>query len=639
MLVWSQPFVHTVIVSAEAMVAMAAKTERTGNSGLVRFISGFRGELDDIRVVGAPWFARGKSGHCGVTAETITVCLDGSCDYTDIQEAIDASANFDVIEIAAGTYEPVKTIAISGVAITVRGAVDRDGNPTTIIDGQGAIRVLECAWLLSPEIENLVVTGGQASRGGGLYCHLGAKPTFRNCVFLENSASFYGGGIACLGNTTEYETSPTFEGCRLIGNTAFFGGGLDCEGPECSPIFTDCIFEMNSASERGGGLNCFDQSDPRLISCVFRENTAFGLGGGVFSEVSSMPILNDTILCGNSPSQIHGPFAEEGDNCIAFSCVDDDANGLPDKCDENGRGTLLVPSEYATVASAIAAAGDTDVIEIESGTYNSASTLNPQGKSITLRGAIDSAGIPTTVISGQGTHRVFQCTSGEQADTVFENLVITGGQATNGGGMFCEFSSPTLNNCVFRENASTYGGGLSCQESDPTLNDCVFRSNSALEGAGLRCFLSGPTLNRCLFEENVADFNGGAMLAHFGSRLELNDCVVEGNSAMLAGGGIYTSNKTSSSALADTRVCGNTPEQLYGAFTDQGGNCVRGSCGACQVSCTGDLDLDGQVNGEDLGLFLAEWGACAGCAADFNADGFVNGEDLGVFLVAWGPCS
>ena len=95
-----------------------------------------------------------------VTAETITVCLDGSCDYTDIQEAIDASANFDVIEIAAGTYEPVKTIAISGVAITVRGAVDRDGNPTTIIDGQGAIRVLECAWLLSPEIENLVVTGG-----------------------------------------------------------------------------------------------------------------------------------------------------------------------------------------------------------------------------------------------------------------------------------------------------------------------------------------------------------------------------------------------------------------------------------------------------------------------------------------------
>ena len=37
-------------------------------------------------------------------AETITVCLDGSCDYTDIQEAINAASDGDVIEIAAGTY-------------------------------------------------------------------------------------------------------------------------------------------------------------------------------------------------------------------------------------------------------------------------------------------------------------------------------------------------------------------------------------------------------------------------------------------------------------------------------------------------------------------------------------------------------
>ena len=45
-------------------MAMAAKAERTGSRELVRFISGFRGELDSISVVGAPWFASGKSGHC-----------------------------------------------------------------------------------------------------------------------------------------------------------------------------------------------------------------------------------------------------------------------------------------------------------------------------------------------------------------------------------------------------------------------------------------------------------------------------------------------------------------------------------------------------------------------------------------------
>ena len=70
-------------------------------------------------------------------AETITVCLDGSCDYTDIQEAIDAANDGDVIEIAAGTYYPEETITtpLHG-AKTLRGSVDKNGYPTTIIDGQ-----------------------------------------------------------------------------------------------------------------------------------------------------------------------------------------------------------------------------------------------------------------------------------------------------------------------------------------------------------------------------------------------------------------------------------------------------------------------------------------------------------------------
>ena len=52
-----------------------------------------------------------------------------------------------------------------------------------------------------------------------------------------------------------------------------------------------------------------------------------------------------------------------------------------------------------------------------------------------------------------------------------------------------------------------------------------------------------------------------------------------------------------------------------------------------------DFNSDGQVNGQDLGVFLAEWGECADCAADLNSDGFVDGGDLGAFLVAWGDCA
>jgi len=50
-----------------------------------------------------------------------------------------------------------------------------------------------------------------------------------------------------------------------------------------------------------------------------------------------------------------------------------------------------------------------------------------------------------------------------------------------------------------------------------------------------------------------------------------------------------------------------------------------------------DLDGDGAVNGVDLGLLLASWGACPPppCAADLNNDGVVDAADLGLLLAGW----
>ena len=51
-----------------------------------------------------------------------------------------------------------------------------------------------------------------------------------------------------------------------------------------------------------------------------------------------------------------------------------------------------------------------------------------------------------------------------------------------------------------------------------------------------------------------------------------------------------------------------------------------------------DLNADGLVNGEDIGLLLASWGPCppdSSCPADANDDGFVDGGDMGILLVEW----
>ena len=81
------------------------------------------------------------------SAETISVCLDGSCDYTNIQEAINAAIDGDVMEIAAGPYAPLATIDTNGKAVTVRGVAGKgkDDAPATVIDGQDSIRVLRCS--------------------------------------------------------------------------------------------------------------------------------------------------------------------------------------------------------------------------------------------------------------------------------------------------------------------------------------------------------------------------------------------------------------------------------------------------------------------------------------------------------------
>jgi len=60
---------------------------------------------------------------------------------------------------------------------------------------------------------------------------------------------------------------------------------------------------------------------------------------------------------------------------------------------------------------------------------------------------------------------------------------------------------------------------------------------------------------------------------------------------------------------------------------------------ACEDTppCVGDLNGDGSVGGDDLGLLLAVFGT-SDAAADLDGDGNVGGGDLGLILSGWGLC-
>lgn len=153
-------------------------------------------------------------------ADTITVCLDGSCDFTDIQAAINASQNGDVIEIAAGTYYPAATLSISGKSISLQGAVDAEGVPLTVLDGMGQRRLVVIidagvggTLLQGLHIRNGVGVGGQ---GSGVLSQ-GSAVTIGNCKF---EAGVGGSAVRTTNGAISVENS------QFVGNSGSNSGGL-----------------------------------------------------------------------------------------------------------------------------------------------------------------------------------------------------------------------------------------------------------------------------------------------------------------------------------------------------------------------------------------------------------------------------
>lgn len=251
-----------------------------------------------------------------VSADTITVCLDGTCDFTDPVAAAAVAVDGDVIEIAAGTYLLEAPVGVYGPSIEIRGAVDGKGRPATILDGQGTGSVL--GLLLFPQssvrIENVVITNGYSEYGGGIFLRDGAY-VFENCLITDNHADVQGGGMFLNGGA-----NATLIGCEISGNTA------------AHPTFG--TLGVAAAGWVGDGVLT-------LRSCEVTGNTAAVAGGGFGVAAAAGMILDGSRLCGNeapTDPQLHvfGMIENLG-GCIEDDC-DDCTPTIP--ADLNGNGVV-----------------------------------------------------------------------------------------------------------------------------------------------------------------------------------------------------------------------------------------------------------------------------------------------------------
>ena len=617
-------------------------------------------------------------------ADTVTVCLDGTCDHVSIQAAIDAAQDGDIVQIAPGLYAERVPINPDGRSILVTGTMI-DGVPATILDGNQSHRVIICdsgeddsteftGLVIQNGLADGVAFGGTIGRGGGMLIS-GSSPRVTNCIFRNNVALERGGAIANRRgdfDPAEPTSNPTITNCVFHDNQAPNGGAIRNDDGS-SPIITDCLFRKNSAVHplggSGGAIDNWFFCEPTIFGCDFIENETNGRGGAVAnwnagqvtiidclmeknmsgeegggaifeSEFNgSATFLEGTILCTNMEPQIVGPWQDLGENTIQDAC-------LITVCHDGS-------CDFSDIQDAIDSAFDGAEVLVKSGSYPRTTMIDTKGKAIRLTGETNASGDPLTTIERDESvtrMRLIRCISGEGPDTVVENINFRNGISGNfeGGGMLIIESSPTLHNCRFIENqAEEDGGAIWIYQGNPSISSCRFISNHSDESGGAVHIEGGSagakvTFTDCDFISNFAGSDGAGVSAQNMNLLQIIGCRFENGDCPNiwgGGGGISCSFFEPNMYIESSTFCGNTPDDIWGCTGwDDGGNNTFDE--RCQYACASDINGDDIVDGSDLNFLLASWGTDGSTVegSDINGDGLVDGADLNILLGAWGDC-
>jgi len=249
------------------------------------------------------------------------------------------------------------------------------------------------------------------------------------------------------------------------------------------------------------------------------------------------------------------------ENLLDIFVDDDHPSPLhPDCADRTG--TFNDP--YCTIQDGINAAEGGEIVLVADGKYYE--NINFNGRAIIVQ---SQNGPETTIIDGSQNGRVVTFIDSDGSEVkgfTIRNGLING----NGGGIYCNNSSPTITGCVISNNSVTNkygiqrnGGGIYCRESSLIITSCSITDNSIVVNVS-----------------NNSSGNGGGIYCRESS-LTITDCTISNNSVIAGddrycangqayGGGIYC---TSNSFLTITNslITGNRVEGMWSGYVRGGG--------------------------------------------------------------------
>ncbi len=257
--------------------------------------------------------------------------------YATVQAAVDAATGGDVIKVAAGTYTGVsarggvtqtvylsKTVTIRGGYTTANWTTPNPSIHPTRLDAQKKGRVFYVTGDISPVIEGLRITGGDAAgqggdpfghdAGGGVYI-TAAAATIRHSAVFSNTAK-RGGGIYAIQDAAKLTEN------NIFGNTTT-GNGAGVFLSSSSSVLDGNTITANEADSYGGGV-CAIGGDPTISDNQVIGNLARGSyshGGGLYLSDSNASLVRNTISLNESDKWGGGMMLFGGDLLVQDNLI------------------------------------------------------------------------------------------------------------------------------------------------------------------------------------------------------------------------------------------------------------------------------------------------------------------------------
>lgn len=361
-----------------------------------------------------------------------------------------------------------------------------------ILDAENSGHVIHISNNNSSQLKDITITGGHGIYGGGIYCN-GSNLLLENLTIAENQAEL-GGGIYCVNSLLSFDS---INRSNIYLNSAIEGNDL----------YSDTFQEVV--------LDTFSVLYPTEFHASPLPNFSFDILIGKVEQVDT-----DLFVSPSGDNNNSGLSADEPLKTLhhAFSFI------RADSLHQNS-------------------------INLLEGIYSHSS--NEEIFPIVLPDYISIAGVSdtTVILDAEGSSNVFKIL-GNSFNNI-SGITITGGYEIKGGGIYCSYSNPKLENIIISNNISRIhgwaygGGGVFCDNSSPLLQDVIISNNSAGDGGGIYCYLnSHPTLINVQIDGNSADFGGGGILCRNYSNPTLQNVIISGNSAGFGGGVVFSESNT-----------------------------------------------------------------------------------------------